>query len=290
MRLDRIISYIIFGIWGILFIMGVFTLLQPKWLQDLSVSGKTSEATNIKKSADNYLKNKKYGDAINLYKKALKIVPDLKGAIANLAVSYQKSSDFNRALITFKHLLKLNPEYPEVIYFNIAEIYEKQNDKNNAIKFYLLSAEHSAFPEESLQKAGQILMNNDEWEEAISNFKLAIENRKTFTNLYKGMLINYQKSLDDSSSLFLEINNILESESYLKLQEFYDKQSIDIQIDNDIKLIKTYNNIGFCLAKQKKYNESLIYLKTALKMDPGFVKAKNNLGIVEQLMREEALK
>ncbi|PLX03895.1 MAG: hypothetical protein C0595_05285 [Marinilabiliales bacterium] len=290
MSLDKIISYVIFSIWGLLLIMGIFTLLQPQWLQDLSVSGKNSEAISIKKSADNYLKNKRYGDAINLYKKALKIVPDLKGAIANLAVSYQKSSNFNLALITFKHLLKLNPEYPEVIYFNIAEIYEKQNDLDKAIKYYLLSAEHAAFPEESFQKAGHILMNNNEWEEAILNFKLAIENKKTFANLYKGMLINYRKSLDDTSSLFQEINNILESESYLKLQDLYYKQSIDIQIGNDTKLIKTYNNIGFCLAKIKRYDESVIYLKKALEMDPGFVKAKNNLMVVEGLKGKEAVK
>ncbi|PLX11183.1 MAG: hypothetical protein C0598_08745 [Marinilabiliales bacterium] len=290
MMINKAISISILSIWGLLIIMGLFTIIQPQWLKDLSTSGKTTEATSIKNAADNYLKNKKYDKAISLYKKALKITPDLKGAIANMAVAYQKKSDFSRSLTVFNYLLKMEPEYPEVIYYNIAEIYEKTNDTDKALKSYLLSAKNSAFPEESYQKAGHILMNKQEWENALTKFYLAIEHKKDLKKLYKGMLINYQKSVSDTSLIYSEINMILKSESYIPFLNIYDEKSVNYQLSKDVKLIKTYNNIGFCLAKIKRYEESLVYLKKALEMDPGFVKAKNNLMVVEGLKGEEAVK
>lgn len=289
MKTKSIISYSVLGIWAILIVMGLFTLIQPGWLQQLSESGKVTEATSIKNAADVYLKNKKYREAISLYIKALKISPDLKAAIANMAVAYQKTNDYNKALISFRHLLKLDPEYPEVIYFNMAEIYDKTEDKEKALQYYLLAAENASLPEKSYQKAGHILMNKEDWENAILNFKLAEKNKKSIENLYRGMLLDYQKSIEDTTDpMFLDINNILDSNNYMPMLSDYDNHSIENQLNKDEKLIKTYNNLGFCLAKQKKYDEAIVYLNEVLRLDPGFVKAKNNLLAIEGLKRKEA--
>ena len=124
MKTNGIITYSILSVWGLLIILGILTLLNPDWLSELSNPGKNIEAISIKNAGDNYLKSNNYPQAIAQYTAALKIVPDLKSAIANLAVAYQKTGNYNKAIISFNHLLTLSPEYPGVVYYNLGEIYE----------------------------------------------------------------------------------------------------------------------------------------------------------------------
>lgn len=267
-------------IWGILFLMGVFTLWSPGWLVKLSDPGKNVEAISIKDAGDNYLKSDKFPEAIQQYKRALKIVPDLKSAIANLAVAYQKTGDYKKAIIAYNHLVTMDPEYPGVIYFNLGDIYEKTGNVDKSLNNYLLAIEELAFPEKAYQKAGKIFMNRSNWEKAVNYFSNAIENRRDIINSYRGMLLTYQKSYDDTSSVYLHIEKELNTNSYKDNLSDYDEVIFNQQLGNDIDLSKTYNNMGFCLAHLKKYDEAKGYLEIALKINPGNKEARNNLTYV----------
>ncbi len=267
--------------------MGVLTIVGPSWLVELSDPGKNVEAISIKNAGDNYLKSKKYNEAIQQYITALKIVPDLKGAIANLAVAYQKKGDFNKSILAFNELLTLDPEYPGVIYYNLGEIYEKTGHIDKALFNYLLAADTSAYPEKSYQKAGHILMNQKKWNKAIVNFKLAIDNKKEINNSYKGMLISNQKASSDTSNTYRKIDNIIKANSYLENLSDYDDKIFYELLSHDINLSKTYNNIGFCLASQEKYSESIAYLKIALQINPNYTEARNNLKVVNGLLKNK---
>ncbi|NQU31819.1 MAG: tetratricopeptide repeat protein [Bacteroidetes bacterium] len=286
MKINTVITYFIFSVWGGLLIMGGLTLISPDWLVELSHPGKNVEAISIKNAGNTYLKSNKYNEAIQQYTKALKIVPDLKSAIANLAIAYQKTGDYNKAIISFDHLLTLEPEYPGVIYYNLGEIYEKIGQPKKALESYLVATHTSAFPEKAYQKAGHIYMNQKEWDIAIINFKLAIENRLTIENSYKGMLLTYQKAYADTTKKYQEIDDILKTQSYLSRLSEYDESIINKQLYREVNLAKTYNNIGYCLAMQVKYKEAKDYLIIALKIYPSYTEAKNNLKIVESQLAE----
>jgi tetratricopeptide (TPR) repeat protein len=270
--------------------MGVLTVIGPDWLEDLSHPGRNVEAITIKNAGDNYLKSGKYGEAIQQYSKAIKIVPDLKSAIANLAIAYQKTGNFKKAIVSFNQLLKLKPEYPDVIYYNLGDIYEKTGQIDKALENYILASETSAFPEKSYQKAGHIFMENKDWINAIVNFKLAIDNRRSLDNSYIGMLITNQKAHNDTSNKFIEIEKILADSSYLSLFGNYDEQIFNSQLSTDIDLAKTYNNTGYCLAMIERYNESQYYLKTAIRIYPSYTEAKNNLKVVESFLEKKEIK
>jgi len=267
--------------------MGVLTLWSPEWLVELSNPGKNVEAISIKDVGDTYLKSDKYHEAIQQYKKALSIVPDLKSAVANLAVAYQEIGDLNKAIITYNYLLTLEPEYPGVIYFNLADIYEKSGDKDKALDSYLNASEISTFPEKSFQKAGHIFMNRSEWDNALSCFKKAIENKRDINNSYRGMLLAYQRAYDDTSSVFQKIESELTTMIYVDYLSNYDEKIFNEQLSTDINLGKTYNNTGYCLAHLKKYNEAKTYLEIALKIDPNNKEAKNNLAFVKGAIKKK---
>lgn len=289
MKTNGIITYLIFSIWGLLLVMGVLTILSPDWLSDLSDPGKNIEAISMKNAGDTFLKLNKYPQAIAEYTAALIIVPDLKSAIANLAVAYQKTGNFNNAIISFNHLLTLSPEYPGVIYYNLGEIYEKTGQPEKAISSYLAAADTSAFPEKSYQKAGHLLMGQKKWTEAIHHFKKAIDNRKDLKNSYKGMLLKYQKAYPDTSMAYIEITELLETKTYLNNLSKYDEEIFNNNLSNDIPLAKTYNNTGYCLAMLEKYNEASHYLKIAIEINPSYAEAINNLKVVNSFMNDKSM-
>ncbi len=286
MKINTVITYFIFSVWGILLVMGALTIIGPDWLVELSHPGKNVEAISIKNAGDTYLKSNKYNEAIQQYTKALKIVPDLKSAIANLGVAYQKTGNYNKAIISFNYLLTLNPEFPGVVYYNLGEIFEKMEQPEKALESYLLAADTSAFPEKSYQKAGHIYMGQREWNNAIINFKLAIDNRQTIENSYKGMLLTYQKAYSDTTDTYQEISNILTTKSYLSHLNEYDEKIFNKQLNQEVNLAKTYNNIGYCLAMQEKYKEAQEYLNIALQIYPSYTEAKNNLKVVDNKLVE----
>jgi len=285
-KINTIITYSIMLIWGLLIVFGFITFLSPDWLSELSVSGKNVEAISLKNHGDNFLKQKKYNLAISQYIAALEIVPELKSAIANLAITYQKIGKFNKAIISFKHLLTLKPEYPGIIYYNLGEIYEKTNQPKKAIIYFTKAADISAFPEKSYQKAGQIYMEQKDWENAIINFKLAVVNKKTIENSYKGMLLTNQRAYTDTSEIFLEIEKTVKTNSYINNISKYDNKVFIEQLNSDIDLAKTYNNIGYCLAIQENYNEAKGYLEKAIKISPSYNEAINNLKVVKAFLEQ----
>ena len=287
MKTNGIITYAIISVWGILIIFGILTLLNPDWLSELSNPGKNIEAISMKNSGDNYLKSNNYPQAIAQYTAALQIVPDLKSAIANLAVAYQKTGNYNKAIISFNHLLTLNPEYPGVIYYNLGEIYDKTGQPEKALVSYLAAADTSAFPEKSYQKAGHIFMGQKKWSKAIFNFKQAINNRQNIENSYKGMLLKYQRAYPDTSFAYIEITELLETENYRNNLSKYDEVIFNKQLSQDIDLAKTYNNVGYCLAMQEKYKEAKFYLNIAVKINPSYTEAINNLKVVESFITEQ---
>lgn len=284
---NKIITFAILFIWGVLIVFGVLTITQPSWLVELSNPGKNIEAITIKNSGDNYLKDNEYYKAIDQYKKALTLVPDLKGAIANLGISYNKSGQYSKAILVFNQLLKMEPEFPGIIYFNLASIYEKTNDQKQAINNYIKAADNLANPENAYQKAGRLYMKQKDWQKAISCFKKAISYKRNIENAYKSMLIVQKLSTNDTTPEYKTINNEIITQNYTEYLPNYDASIFNTLLSNDKNLAKTYNNLGYCLALQEKYMESKPYLEIAIKIDPGYTDAINNLKTVENFISME---
>lgn len=287
MKTDTIISIMLLSIWSLLLALGILTLIQPDWLIDLSHKGKNVEAISLKDAGDNFLKEGKFQQAIAQYEKALKIVPDNKGALANIAIAYQSIRRFKEAISYYNQLLELNPEYPSIIYYNVAEIFNNLNKKDKSLNYYKKSASLAFDPENAYQKIGAIYMDNKVCDSSIYYFELALKNKKTIENSYKSTLQKNLKHYGDTSIIYQEINNLLIESSKPDFFSDYDYQIYNTMLYDDINLVKTYGNIGYCLAINKKYEESIVYLKKALQINPGFIDARNNLRAVEKLINDK---
>ena len=167
-QLNNGITLAILAIWGVILAFGIITLLSPPWLVELSNPGLNAEAINIKTTGDRYLKNNEPEKAIALYKSALKILPDYQAAVANLAIAYQKTRNYQNAILSFQYLLNDNPMHPDVVYYNLGELEEKTGKSAEALKYFLLAAEHAPYPQNALQKAGKITMDQKKWEKSLN--------------------------------------------------------------------------------------------------------------------------
>jgi tetratricopeptide (TPR) repeat protein len=286
MKLNTAITYFIISVWAVILIFGILTLISPHWLEDLSDEGRKVEALSMKNFGDDLLKSNKFNEAVQQYNLALKIVPDHEGVLANLGIAYQKMGNYDKAIFSFNHLLKLDIKHPNVIYYNLGIIYEKTGQLNKARESYLMAANTAGFPEYSFQKAGQLYMDQKDWENAITYFKLAIDNRKTLENTYRGMLISFQKDYADTTVTYKELDRQIKSKSYLSDLPLYDEEIFDDLMSHEVQLAKAYNNAGYCLTMQEKYKEAKEYLETAIKIYPSFTVAINNLKIVNNYLSE----
>lgn len=286
MNLNTAISYFIISVWAVILIFGALTIISPDWLEKLSGSGKNVEVTSMKNFGDSYLKSNRFDLAVQQYKTALKVVPDDEGVIANLGIAYQKMGLYDKAILTFNHLLNLNIKHPNIIYFQLGFIYEKTGQPDKARESYISAANSSGLPEYAFQKAGEIYMEQKDWENAVKYFRLAIDNRKTLENIYKGTLINYQKDYDDTSSTYMALDRKLKTKSYMSDLTLFDDKVCDEQLRHEVELAKAYNNVGYCLTNLGKYKEAREYLKTAITINPSYTVAINNLKNVDNFLGE----
>lgn len=81
---------------------------------------------------------KKYAEAVNNFKMALKINPNYAEAENNLGITYQKMEKFNKSILCFKRALKLRPNLAEA-YNNLGVIFKKKGNFDESI-FYLKNA------------------------------------------------------------------------------------------------------------------------------------------------------
>jgi tetratricopeptide (TPR) repeat protein len=56
-----------------------------------------------------------------------------------------------------------------------------------------------------------------------------------------------------------------------------------MMLNNDINLARTYNNLGFCQANIKEYDQAIQNFNVALKISPSLSDARNNIKAVKQM-------
>ncbi len=275
------ISIFLIGIWIVLLSFGIISAAQPAWLVKISNPGRLSEASDIKNEGDLFLKEKKYKEAIGQYTEALKRQPDYTGAITNMGIAYSKINYFDKALTTFKSLIKKDIKRKNVVYYNMAEIYELTKKYPNAVKYYVKSAETTAFPIFSYQKAGEILMNSKKYNKAIFAFNKGLEYKLTIENSFTGMLKRDINNYNKQSENYDIISKLLNEKSHDFSQ--YDNSIFEEILSKDINIAKSYNNIGYCLAMKGDIDEAITYFNKSLKVRPNFKDAKRNLQAVKNM-------
>lgn len=122
---------------------------------------------------DDYSRQNKVDEAIALYEKGLKVLPDDEDLMNRLANQYNQKKDYKKAIDIYKRMTELNPE--NVWYFNmLSDAYRSAGDKVKAAGLWEGLLKTSNKPEVFIQAANFYSGENDA-EKAMAAVKKAVE-------------------------------------------------------------------------------------------------------------------
>ena len=100
------------------------------------MSKKTAE--DYFKDGTNFIKNKKFDEAIKAFNKVLTTNPDVYQVFLNLGIIYHNQSNFDLAIENFQKASEINPEDFQ-IFNNIGNSYLKKRDFTNALENFKIA-------------------------------------------------------------------------------------------------------------------------------------------------------
>ena len=177
---------------------------------------------------------KDYDQSLISFKKAIQINPKFSVAFNNLGTVYMGLGKVDEAIKNFQQSIKINPNNSDS-YNNLGRIYNDQNQTNKAKEFFNKSLEINSKNLQALNNLGNLYKNIGQIESAEKYFYKAIEINPKFFDTYNNLMVMYERT---------NLND--------KFKEIIDKANKIFVSNNIIKLF-----LGHYLFKIKKFNESI---------------------------------
>jgi protein O-GlcNAc transferase len=196
---------------------------------------------------------KRYDDAIDSYKQALKIKPDYADAYSNMGNVLKDKGDLNAAIDSYKKAIKLKPDYADA-YNNMGISLKDKGDLDAAIESYKKALKIKPDLAEAYYNMGTSLKDKGELEAAIDSYKQALKINPDYSEAYYNMGI----ALKDRGELNAAID------SY--------KKAIKLKPD----YADAYYNMGNALKNQGDLDAAIDSYKQALKIKPDYQLARVN--------------
>jgi len=198
-----------------------------------------------------------FDKAIPAFEEAIKEKPQEVRIVYELAQSYEKSKQYDKAEETYKKISQLTPEDPIRPYRAILMMYDKakMSDKAIAVAREITNMQPNNY--ENFYNLGFMYQNAKKYKEAIEAFKKTIELNPGYEYAYSSVgYIYYQL------------------ENFAKAVEYY-KKLVEIVAENaDYWFI-----LGVSYMQLKDFNSALEPLKKAVELRPDHAYALFNLGI-----------
>ena len=279
---NSIITYSLVGLWILLIAFEIVSAANPPWLAKISDPGRSVEARTYKDVADLLLRNGHYDLAISNYLKALEIKPDMVGATVNMAITFGRMGMVDKAIATLEDALAQNPERPSVIYYNLAEVYEKSGRMDEAIANYRKAAQTAPYTIYSYRKLGTIYLQRRDWDSAIYALQKALDNKPTMKIAYEGMLKREVNSyLDDPETREAIRSALNKGVSQEDLEPYDNKIFVDV-LKSEKELSRLHDYIGYAYAMKGDRLNAIPHFRIALSIWPENESARNNLNAAMQ--------
>jgi tetratricopeptide (TPR) repeat protein len=264
-----------------------------------------------KKLGDNYSLVANYDPALEAYNEAIKIAEQNK---ISPVEAYRARSDvfyytrnYDLSNKDLEKILELNPDDYQATY-NIGLNYKYKGDLDKAksyldksselnLEFYKKAIETNPKDESSYYQLGEILLERDEYDEAITNFKKALElnpeNVNTYNELgrcyyrqknFQDALTAYEKAIEIDANYYIAIYNIGLVENSLGNEEKALKY-----FGRAIEITPNYENAYIAMAgiyfNRKDYASARDLYNKLISINPNDEKNFSDLGLIEEYLQ-----
>jgi len=273
-------------IWFSLAVFAVIWAIEPLWLQEISSQGKLVEATENKLKGDELLRQSNFKEALKAYSHALEILPEMQSSQIGKAISLSKLGKTDQALQIYNNLLRNDPDKPWEIYYNLVSIYESQLDKDKTISTLEKEIESSPEPFNSYVRLARVYFTSGEWQKALSNYRLAFDNKPDMKNDYLSTLKSDRVTYQMDSLVVKNIDSYLKTGFDQQVADKYYEESYEDQLMNNPALAMIYNDAGFCYAMLGDIESSIPFFRSAVKLQPENQEYQQNLAKAQHELTE----
>jgi len=291
---------LIFGIF-LLFINLVFAEPTNSWLK-ATIENKIIEKINIdstKKSdkvktyflkGNEFFAKGSYPKAITYLEKTLQLGLDSAEVYNNLGIAYRKLGNYSKAISALEKAIQLKPDFVEA-YSNLGSAYIYFGDYQQAITILEKAIQIDPSFAGAYYNFGFVYTKFGNFQKAAHYLEKAIQIDPNYAEAYNNLAFTYMKlgdyqkakeSTEKAKTLFQKQGNkqgitaVENIEMMLKKAKKLDSKE---EKSDDAKA-KEYLLKGSNFFDNKDYNRAITYYQKAIKIDPNFVEAYNNLGIV----------
>jgi len=269
-------------LWVILMCFAVISALDPPWLQALSALGTDVESRAAKNTADAYLREHRYAEAIELYKHALEIQPGEVGVLVNLAVAYGLSGRTADAERILMDTLRGGTTRPGVVAYNLAELLHRQNRLEEAVQYYRQALDSSVRQDRVYSKLGEVFLALGQDAEARSAYEAALAVLRDVGTPYRYMLQRSLTTHEEFPEAMEAIRRELEQGVTEKDLARYDLKTISELQRSDRDIASVHYRLALVHARQSDNSAAREHLQEALDIWPGFPDATKLLRELEQ--------
>lgn len=234
--------------------------------QAIQIDSHSTEAYNISGIA--YRRQGRIDEAIQLYKKVLRLQPNYLEIHYNLGIAYAKKGLTNEAINAYKKAIELNPNFAEA-YANLGLIYVRERMADKAI--------------EVCQKALELYPQFDRATSTLGGAYILKNNYKEAEPLVrKALQLNPELSGAHNNLGNIYMHKIMVDEA---IQEYLEA----LKIDPEFK--EAHHNLGRAYLLIKLYDKAIAEFKEAIKLKPDYFKAYSNMAsaYLKKGMAEEAI-
>jgi tetratricopeptide (TPR) repeat protein len=220
--------------------------------------------------------------AIAHYRRALEIRPAFVEALVGIAVAYNLSGNGEQGLRILQDALNLASNRSGMIYFNIAEILERQGKKKQAIEHYLKSLDSEVDQDWVYHKLGVLYYETNQYEYARIAFEKALQIRTDpvtpYLKMIKLNLVLYENDKDHLPVIEQMLKNNINAEAL----EDFDLETIEKINKSDPEVAKTHNYLGAIDAIQGDTGKAIEHFRQSQQIWPDGIDARKNLQLLTQ--------
>jgi len=198
----------------------------------------------------------RYHDAINHFKRAIKLNSNFSNAHYNLGSTFMKISDYDNAIYSLKESIKINDNYFQA-YFNLGDCYRKLDKFNEALSSFSKCIEINKNDPDIYNNLGLLYYESKHFDLAILNFEkyLTFNPDSPFGYNNLGLVYFAQKDFNKAEKNFFK--------------------SVELKLD----FSEAYYNLGLTFNKKKEYQKAISFFKKALGLEEDSYKIYSNMAI-----------
>jgi tetratricopeptide (TPR) repeat protein len=277
--LGKAISILFFVIWSVLIVLGMTAALDLQWIRSVSETGRAVEADSMKEYGDEALKAGRPLDAISNYLSALEINADDGAVLANMGVAYRKLGKSELAMSTFARALgdDVHNSQPSFSRLQMAELHEEAGRLDAAMVQYRKAAKTAPLPFYAWREIGRILVQRQDYADAIRPLELALEHRLDLEEQYRSMLLEIMAKDFNTEEIREAVELQLETDLAEADLDRYDPVSFERVLSRDRDLSRIHNYLGVARGYQGDLERAAYHFEECLKIWSGAKGAADNL-------------